>query len=177
MKARIHHILSRFHRGCEGATAVEFALLMPVMMVCFGVIVEGARIYWTYQGAVSGVRDAARYVARITEPDICDGLPTGVLLPEDSLIANVAALRRIEANIRTGGAENLFPLGVRITGISTRLRCVPTPGHTQDVTPVAVVAARVQVDLPFGEVFEFFGARENSRMVSWITDQARIYGV
>ena len=170
------HILARFRRSERGATAVEFAILMPIMLVCFGVIVEGARIYWNYQSAVSGVRDATRYIARITDRDVCVGRAPATTLPAHNIIANAIALERIRANIGTGDT-NLFPVGVAITGLTTRLFCVPTPGHVQELTPVAVVRARVQVDLPFGEVFEFFGARENAQMVSWITDQARIYGV
>ena len=177
MIGRVRHILRRFRTENAGATVVEFAILMPVMLVCFGAIVEGARIYWNYQGAVSGVRDAARYIARIEDPDICIGRPIG-LLPESSIIANAIAAERIEANMGSG-AGNLFPLGVSIVdnSVSTRLRCIATPGHSQDVTPVVVVAVRVRVDLPFGTVFEFFGGRENTRMVSRITDQARIYGI
>ncbi len=175
MMRALRHIL-RFRRDQRGATAVEFAILMPIMMVCFGAIVEGARIYWNYQAAVSGVRDATRNVARITDPEICVGLPTGFILPEPSLIANAVARERVDANMGTGAA-NLFPTSVDITGISTRLLCVATPGHVQPVTPVAVVRARVQVDLPFSTVFEVFGARDNTRMISWITDQARIYGL
>lgn len=177
MICRMRHILGQFRNGTSGATVVEFAILMPVMLVCFGAIVEGARIYWNYQGAVSGVRDAARYIARIEDRDICIGRPIG-LLSESSIIANAIAQERIEANMGNG-ASNLFPLGVSIVNnsVSTRLRCVATPGHSQDVTPVVVVAVRVRVDLPFGTVFELFGVRDNTRMVSRITDQARIYGI
>lgn len=175
MRQALGHILRRFQRNTDGATAVEFALLMPVMMVCFGAIVEGARIYWNYQSAVSGVRDAARYAARITDRDICDALGPAPTLPGHNLTANFVAEQRIRANMGTGD-ENIFPTGVRITNLASRLLCIPTPGHAQELTPVAVVRLQVTVDLPFGEVFEFFGARENAQMVTWITDQARIYG-
>ncbi len=178
MRRCFGHILRRFRKEQDGATAVEFAILIPIMMVCFGAIVEGARIYWNYQGAVSGVRDAARYIARIEDPGRCAGRPTDVLLPEPSIIANAIAEERIQANMGTGQA-NIFPPGVSIVdgSVSTRLRCVSTPGHVVDVTPVAVVAVRVRVDLPFGAVFEFFGDRANTEMISTITDQARIYGL
>lgn len=172
----IRHKFLQFRKARDGATAVEFAILMPIMMVCFGAIVEGARIYWNYQGAVSGVRDAARYVARITDEDVCVGRAPATTLPGHNIIANAVALQRIRASMGTG-EDNLFPFGVTITGISTRLLCIPTPGHVQELTPVAVVRLRVQVDLPFGEIFEFFGTRQNGQMVTWITDQARIYGV
>ncbi len=178
MTWRCAHTLKRFLRDQHGATAVEFAILMPIMMVCFGAIVEGARIYWNYQGAVSGVRDAARYIARIEDRESCTGQPTDVLLPEASIIANALTQEKIEANLGTG-EDNLFPLGVSIVdgSVSTRLLCVSTPGHIQDVTPVAVVAVQVQIELPFGAVFEFFGNRSNTQMVSTISDQSRIYGL
>ena len=74
MICRFQHMLASFRSTTSGATVVEFAILMPVMLVCFGTIVEGARIYWNYQSAVSGVRDAARYLARTTDGQICDNI-------------------------------------------------------------------------------------------------------
>lgn len=176
MMKRILHIFQSFGSDRGGATAVEFAIIMPVMLVCFGAIVEGARIYWNYQSAVSGVRDAARYLARITDAGICDGRPIAEALPGHNLAGNAVARARIDANMGDG-EDNLFPLGVTVPQLSTRLLCRSTPGYTTSVTPVVVVQARVVVDLPFGEVFEFFGNRTNGQMTSLITDQSRIYGL
>ncbi|MEM6387530.1 MAG: TadE/TadG family type IV pilus assembly protein [Pseudomonadota bacterium] len=189
MMTLLGHILSRFRRGERGATAVEFAILMPVMLVVFGAIVEGARIYWNYQAAVSGVRDATRYLARVRPADSCVGRTPVVSLPGHPLTGNLIARQRIEAHMGTGNL-NLFPVGVSIAwtqttlpdgtvvpGLTTQLLCIPTPGHTQELTPVVYVRASVVIELPFGEVFEFFGNRGNAQTVALITDQARIYGV
>jgi hypothetical protein len=169
-------MLARFRSTTSGATVVEFAILMPVMLVCFGTIVEGARIYWNYQSAVSGVRDAARYLARTTDGQICVGLPAAEEYPGHDLIGNAVARARIRANMGDGSA-NLFPTGVRFRNLQTRLLCYDTPGHSAPLTPVAVVRMEVVVDLPFGAVMEFFGRRENTQMISVITDQSRIYGL
>ncbi len=167
-----HHRLKRFVRSTRGATAVEFAILMPIMMVCFGAIVEGARIYWNYQSAVSGVRDATRYLARTTEPAICVGTSTTpVAIPGGA----ATAVEIIQRNVGTG-STNLFPNAVSVSNISASFTC-PDLNLRTDPTPVAQVQATLTVQLPFSAVFEFFGDRANTQMVSTIIDQSRIYGL
>lgn len=156
-----------------GATAVEFAILMPIMLVCFGAIVEGARIYWNYQSAITGVRDAVRYLARVTDVEICGGATS--LTPVDLPDGDSTARRIIERNVGTGSA-NLFPTAVRIDAVQASFICPDLNLRTRP-TPVAQVQATLTVDLPFGAVFEFFGPRRNSQMISTIVDQARIYGI
>lgn len=161
-----------FRRDEGGATAVEFAILMPILMVCFGAIVEGARIYWNYQSAVSGVRDAARYLARTTEPTICTGTSTeAVAIPGGAGTAS-----RIIARNVGSGSTNLFPTAVTVSNVAASYTC-PDLNLRTDPTPIAQVEATLTVQLPFGAVFEFFGDRTNTRMVSVIRDQSRIYGL
>ena len=172
MTCVVPHILGRFRRNQQGATAVEFAILMPIMMVCFGSIVEGARIYWNYQSAVSGVRDAARYLARITEPGICGGPDTtAVAIPGGAARAEQIIARNVGS-----GSTNLFPTAVSVSNVSASYTC-PDLNLRTDPTPIAQVQATLTVQLPFSAVFEFFGNRRNTQMVSVITDQSRIYGL
>jgi Flp pilus assembly protein TadG len=165
--------LARFGRNRSGATAVEFAILLPVMLVTFGAIVEGSRIYWNYQAAVSGVRDASRYLARITNNDVCGGAAS----TNTNLAGGAAtATTIINRNIGTGGS-NLFPVAVSLsttTPVSATYNCIAVTGV--GVVPVAVVNATVQVQLPFAALFSFFGP-VNGQMTSTITDQSRIYGI
>lgn len=166
--------ISRFLRRSEsGATAVEFVILMPVMMVCFGAIVEGSRIYWNYQGAVSGVRDASRYLARITPEAICGGATNPAWRPLPG--GATEARRIISRNLGTGSA-NLFPLAVGVNDVTASYAC-PDLNLATDPTPVARVQARLDIYLPFGTLFEFFGSRSTSTLQSTITDQSRIYGI
>lgn len=170
---RLLRISHRFRIGERGATAVEFAILMPVMMVCFGAITEGSRIYWNYQSAVSGVRDAARYLARITPADICGATVDTNHLPLPG--GNAEATAIINRNVGTG-ATNLFPLAVAVTNVTATYAC-PDLNLRTDPTPVARVRATVQIQLPFGTVFEIFGQRATTVVNSVITDHSRIYGI
>jgi Flp pilus assembly protein TadG len=172
MTPRGFHIFRWVTRDVQGATAVEFAILMPIMMVCFGAIVEGARIYWNYQSAVSGVRDAARYLARTTDPSVCSGASTDLLaIPGGA----GTAVQIINRNVGTG-STNLFPTAVTVSNVSASYTC-PDLNLRSDPTAIAQVEATLTVQLPFGAVFEFFGPRSNTRMVSVIRDQSRIYGL
>lgn len=175
MNALIRHKILRFGRVEHGASVVEFAILMPIMMVCFGAIVEGARIYWNYQSAVSGVRDATRYLARTTDANICGGAASTapVALPGGHFVASQIIAR----NVGTGSA-NLFPTSVTVASDSIRATYTcPDLNLSTDPTPVAQVQATLTVDLPFGAVFEFFGQRNNGQMTSVVIDQSRIYGL
>lgn len=162
--------IARFGRSGSGATAVEFAILLPVMLVTFGAIVEGSRIYWNYQAAVSGVRDASRYLARITDNDVCVGGPGIITDGVDEVI------RVVTSHLDVDGA-GLFPAAVTL---STAIP--PTATYTcinvtnVGIVPVAVVTATVDVQLPLAALFSFFGT-PNGQMVSTITDQSRIYGL
>jgi len=173
MMGRGRYRLRAFWRKRSGATAVEFAILMPIMLVCFGAIVEGARIYWNYQNAVTGVRDATRYLARVTDLEICAGVTslTPVALPN----GDATALAIIRRNVGTG-STNLFPTAVTVDAVQATYTC-PDLRLRVRPTPVAEVRATLTVVLPFGAVFEFFGRRSNTEMVSTVIDQARIYGL
>lgn len=165
--------ISLFRRRESGATAVEFALLMPVMMVCFGAITEGARIYWNYQSVVSGVRDASRYLARITPVSICGGATNASHVPIPGGAARATEI--IARNVGTG-ETNLFPMAVDVTSVTATYGC-PDLDLLSDQTPVARVEAKLTIQLPFGTVFELVGRRSNSQLQTKIVDQSRIYGI
>jgi len=64
--------LKRLLADHEGSAAVEFALVLPFMvLLCFAFVGAG-RLFWNYHIAVSSVRDAARYAARL--PMTCAGM-------------------------------------------------------------------------------------------------------
>ena len=173
MLSVLKHIgkIARFARNDSGATAVEFCILLPVMLVTFGAIVEGSRIYWNYQGAVSGVRDSARYLARITNNDVCGGsASTNNTLTGGSAIANTVMTRNMDVD-----GAGLFPSAVTLNGApSATFDCISITGI--GVVGVVVVDASVQIQLPFARLFSFFGT-PNGQMSTTITDQSRIYGL
>ncbi|CAN0605625.1 unnamed protein product, partial [Ectocarpus sp. 12 AP-2014] len=63
--------LTKFRREESGVALVEFAIFLPLFLLAFFVVVEFSRIFFSYQGAISGVRDATRYLARVADADVC----------------------------------------------------------------------------------------------------------
>lgn len=56
--------------ACRGGVAMfEFAIILPVLLIIFAGGWELARGLWTYDILNKGVRDAARYLARVDDPD------------------------------------------------------------------------------------------------------------
>src|SRR5687767_807230 len=68
---RICPQLARLARNERGVALVEFAILLPILLLLFAVTIEGTRMMWSYQTAIAGVRDAARYLGRITPSNVC----------------------------------------------------------------------------------------------------------
>lgn len=52
---------ARLHRDCRGATAVEFALLLPVLLVLLMAVLELGRALWLRQDMQFAVEEAARF--------------------------------------------------------------------------------------------------------------------
>ena len=67
--------LRRFLAGRAGSAAVEFALILPLLTLLMFAFVGAGRLFWNYHIAVSSVRDAARFAARL--PMTCGGLTNG----------------------------------------------------------------------------------------------------
>ena len=143
---------------------VEFALVFPVMLLFFAVIVESSRLMWSYQMAIEGVRDAGRYLARIAPVDICQ---TG-----GSVAGYTTSLRDIvEDDI---GGDGLFPPLVTVNSVTPSVACVPGSYRT-DPAPVATVSASLTITFPLGSIFGLFGSALTS-VTTTVTDSARIYG-
>lgn len=168
MSQTLQNTAASFWNEEDGANAVEFSIVLPVMVVMFAAIVEGARIYWNYQSAVVGVRDAARYVARTTDEGICLSGSSGNLGT-----GTTRSIAIIDRSMRDGAASFL-PVGVTVTGVSATWNCVSAALREAE-TPVATVQATVNIELPFASLFEFFGVTTGT-LTSVIRDQSRIYG-
>lgn len=161
--SRAYPCLRRFLRETRGAALVEFALVLPVLLIFLGVIVEGGRIAWTYQAASGGVRDATRMIAR-----------TAPLLPCPG--NDLDALRALAADrVDAAFAASVAPERAAITDVAVTMRCVALDGLDARVAVVAV-RADVRIDLIFGAVLGFGGA-DAGPVVTTITDEARVFGL
>ena len=62
---RIMQHLARFRRAHGGIAAVEFAIVLPLLVLMLFGTIEIGRILFDYQAASKSVRDATRYLTRI----------------------------------------------------------------------------------------------------------------
>lgn len=153
-----------FRKGDEGAVLVEFALMLPVMLLVFAVIIEGGRMMWSYQAAISGVRDAARYLARVAPQNICSS--------GGSVDAHQPQLLEIVRESITGDA--LFPASLAVTSVTPGLTC-QAGSYRISPAPVVSVRANLTMTFPFAGVFELNGG-SRATINTVITDQSRVFG-
>jgi hypothetical protein len=161
----ISQFLSRFKRSESGVMLTEFAIVLPMLLLIFGIIIESGRVFWSYQSAVSGVRDAARYLSRVVPVDICT---TGVSVAgyEPALSTSVS---------ETIGGTPAFPNSVSLVGLSASVNCI-SGAYRIDPVPVARVVASVQITFPFSGAMQFFGAGL-STVTTQVESQSRIFGL
>lgn len=157
----------------DGAVLVEFALILPVMLLFFAVTIEAGRMLWTYQQIVSGVRDASRYLGRAAPYEICPGF-TGPTEPLASRIEDI-----VEEDV---GGVSIFGSGVSIDSVTYTVTCADDSGedggpddYADDKVMIGTVTADVTIALPLGNVFSLFGASLGPIDVT-VFDRMRIYG-
>jgi Flp pilus assembly protein TadG len=160
-------LLHRFRRAEDGTALVEFAISLPlILIVSFGTI-DSMRLFWTFQAAVAGVRDAARYVARVAPADICE--TGGSLQGYEAQLAGIIST--------TIDGDGLYTGGVTIANVTATLTCEGTLGLRQAQVPVARVSADMSIAMPFTEVFRIIGGAGFGTLTTRIVEDARVYGI
>lgn len=148
----------------SGVALIEFAIVLPMMLLVFAVIIEGSRMMMSYQTAIDGVRDATRYLARIVQPSICT---TG-----GSVSGYAPKLLTIVQQGVTG--KSLFPSGITITSVTPSYTCSASV-YRGGKAPVAQVTANLSLTFPFSGLFTLAGGNLNG-FTTTVTDQARAFG-
>ncbi|MGR3662187.1 MAG: TadE/TadG family type IV pilus assembly protein [Paracoccaceae bacterium] len=166
---RFKHILQRigsyrFKQAEEGAVLVEFALVFPLMLLFFAITIESAHTFWNYQVAISGVRDASRYLGRVVPVNICN--PMGSLSGYDAVVMEI-----VSKNMDLNPA---FPTTVTVDGISLTLSCENGPFRVNPA-PIATIQAQLTIQYPMGYIFSLFGNGLTS-VQTVVEDQSRIIG-
>lgn len=158
------HVLRRLRRADDGVALVEFAITLPMMIFTFAVIIEGSRMMLAYESAITGVRDATRFLARMAPSDLC---VTG---------ASVAGYATQLGTLVTQGVsgQSVFPSAVTVGAVTPSYRCV-SGSYRGGTVPVAQVSAVITVTFPFSTIFTWLGASRPT-LVTTVTDQARVYG-
>lgn len=179
MKFRLNipRLMRRIAREERGAALVEFAILLPVMLLIFAVIVEGARMFWAYQTTIAGVRDASRYLARIVPANIC--MVNTTQTAANAAVAGYATtLQNIVANSHGSslrGNVTLFPAHITINSVVPTVKCVAGTYRLPNVG-VAQVTASLTITFPFAGVFSLSG-QSISTINTTVFDETRIFGI
>lgn len=165
-----HELRLGFSRLCrreDGAALVEFAISLPLILILTFLSVDSMRLFWSYQAAIAGVRDATRYLARIAPADLCTS--------GGSVTGYAGQLETIVETTISGAA--LFPAGVTVTSLTPTLTCVTSLGLRQASVPVATVSANLSIAMPFSQILQVIGATPAATINTTVRDQARVYGL
>jgi Flp pilus assembly protein TadG len=65
--------IGRFARQTKASASVEFALMVPLLVVLLFGGAEAGHFVWTQHKLVEAVRDGARFASRLPVYDVCDG--------------------------------------------------------------------------------------------------------
>jgi Flp pilus assembly protein TadG len=167
----MRNLLHRFRQSQDGTALVEFALSLPLILVVSYGTIDSMRLFWSYQAAVAGVRDAARYVARVAPDNICT---TGANLASELSARGVVPATIIDSTIG-GGA--LYTGGVTIGNVTATITCVNSLGLRQAVVPVARISADLSIVMPFTEILTLVGGAGFGTLTTTIVEDARVFGL
>ncbi|WP_417208463.1 TadE/TadG family type IV pilus assembly protein [Antarctobacter sp.] len=151
-----------FRQNDSGAAIVEFAIILPMMLMFLGLSIEGARMFWAFQTTVAGVQDATRYLSRAMPSDSCSA--------GRSTDAWDEKLGEIVRASYTGATP--FPKSVSITTVQSSLTCT-TGTYRGGQVGVANVTATLQMTYPLSGLIELVGGAFPTISTS-VTDSARV---
>lgn len=154
----------RFAADQAGTQLVEFAFVLPMMLLVFGVIIEGSRMMWSYQTVVAGVRDATRFLARVTPRNICDS-GAAVTVFDDTLAEMIR---------NDNDGDTILQSGVTVTLVQSSLACYDGDFRSEEA-PIVTVRADIEVTFPFAGLFTLVGSSRPTLETS-VSDQNRVYG-
>jgi Flp pilus assembly protein TadG len=128
----------------RGAAAIEFAFILPLLLVIFSGMVEFGRAMWHYDALAKSARDAVRYLSTVPTADL-GGEAASATSVTRSIVANAA--------IRASVAGLTPATDITIT-------CAPTACGSA-VSPTDVTTVSVAIDYPFviGSWVPLFGPR------------------
>jgi len=164
---RMRSPLIDFAKDRSGAALVEFALVLPFLLLVSFVSIDGLRLMWAYQAATAGVHEAVRYLGRVVPGDICE---TG-----GSLASYEATLQTMVG--RDSEGRSVFSGDAAVTALRTSLTCVTGAALRQARVPVATVSVDLRLNLPFHGILGRMGGPSAGTVTARIEEQTRVFGL
>lgn len=169
---RLRKLFVAFRDDRSGAAILEFVITLPMLMLFLAIVIEGSRIAWTHQAASAGVRDAARYIARVAPLDVCERNEVAVTQLETDFKDDATDI----VAERVGSPdEQILPNGVDVLDVSPDFQCMEVDYSLADI-PVVEVRVQLEITFPFGGVFGWFGDPLEP-LTTEIADESRVYGI
>lgn len=168
-----------FWKREDGVALVEFAVLLPLMLLAFFTIVEFSRLFFSYQGAIEGVRDAVRYMARTSDPRVCDSA-TGSSTVSTAVLTTASGYNSyiIIENAMDTETPGDLPEKVTLNSVTERILCREFPvSGSNKIVPMAEIEANFTVIFPLVGILEFAGQPLMNPISHTLSDETRIYGL
>lgn len=138
-----------FTRSTEAAAAVEMVLILPLATLLILVAMEAGAYLYTEHQVVKGVRDAARYGARLSFHTFnCTGASAAADVPTSGPSGNAwdkIAKVAIFGNVDGTGQRRVWTWMGTSTDISVQYSCISAPSGIYSATgfaPVVIVTGK-----------------------------------
>ena len=156
---------------------VEFTLTLPAMLGLFVLLTPGGELLCRHQLVTNSVRDATRYLSRVTTADqLC---PPGGGIGTASA-AHLATARNLALRSALGSNRpHLIPTWTDPQSLQVSVTCLDNSAagyRGPPRLPLLTVTATVPVALPLAPVMAVLGAPSANTLSFTVVDQTRHYG-
>jgi len=152
-----HSSLSKFRSAEDGIAAVEFAIVVPLLLILLVGIIDFGRLLTDHQAINKSVRDATRFLTRVKVDCAAAGsgaISTYLVDPSYATIAQNLALTG-KASTPTVPSDYLLPYWTDPATLSMTVNCVANGGNYAGVFTDLAYIPRITVtaDVPFSFLF------------------------
>lgn len=137
-----------FIRNQSGAAAVEMALILPAALALLFVTFDGAYYMLCEQRVVKGVRNAARYAARL---DL-----SNYACPGGSFTGNTATVQNLARTGALAGGDAMVP-GWLNSDVQVSVACSPGRGGIYDASGGNAAVVRVSTKVAYPSLMGSMG--------------------
>ena len=120
-------------RSRRGVASVEFAIMLPVLIVTLFGVIEIGRLLYDFHAVTKSVRDATRFLTRVGVTCPSGGPSEGPIAlyidsnPQQTIAVNLAMTG--SPDNPTVSSDYLLPYWTDPTTISTRVKCIDNGGN------------------------------------------------
>jgi Flp pilus assembly protein TadG len=159
-----------FWSNRDGSAMVEMAALLPFLLILGCGVFEFGAFFYQYQMVQGGIRDAARYLARVSDPTTSTTpCAAAVLTANESAAKNIAV-----TGVASGGTNRVSWFGTSDITISYPTVANPNNGLYRGPDPITIVQVSTSPNYPGVGFLSFLGL--GSALTVSLSHQERCIG-